>query len=217
MFGGLNALFTGLAFSAVIFSIYLQRKDLKLTQDTLERQHLEMKEQNKTLELQRLETMFFALLKTLNNSIENMVLNDRTGREVFLIPAMLLNNKLTSASLKHNKEKFWKLIKARDDIFGPYFRSFSTLVDFIDQSSLDWVEKYFYLSIVKNQLTTNELECLLAYSLVDEAQDQFRCKHFIEKYSLLTYVDRGVLFKLVEDQYKEQAFLHILDTRERKN
>ena len=42
MFGGLNALFTGLAFAAVIYTILLQRKDLELQRLELQRSRREL-------------------------------------------------------------------------------------------------------------------------------------------------------------------------------
>lgn len=234
MFGGLNALFTGLAFAGLTQTILLQRKDLKLqrevleiqlnelklqrqelelTRKTLEGQRAEMKEQNVTLNIQRLENTFFALLKQFNNLIEIMILNDRTGRGVFLIPAISLNNSLSKLTLDLNINKFLHLIKSRDDMFGPYFRSFFTLVEFINRAEISPEEKYFYISTFKNQLTTNELECIMVYGFQEEFQYPYKSKRLIEKYSLLTHVDNeGKLYNLIKDNYEECAFYHLLKT-----
>ncbi|MFP3595074.1 hypothetical protein SB689_24320, partial [Chryseobacterium sp. SIMBA_038] len=52
MFGASNAVFTGLSFVGVIIAILLQRQDLKETKE-------EVVNQNKTLMMQRFETIFF--------------------------------------------------------------------------------------------------------------------------------------------------------------
>lgn len=79
MFGGLNALFSGLAFAGIIFTIYMQRKELalqreelKLTRNTLESQRMEMEFQNETLKVQQFENTFFSMMRAFNNIINSI-------------------------------------------------------------------------------------------------------------------------------------------------
>lgn len=65
-FGAVNALFSGLAFAGLIFTIILQknelalqRKELSLTHEELKGQKEQLEEQNKTLKIQRFENTFF--------------------------------------------------------------------------------------------------------------------------------------------------------------
>lgn len=81
MFGGVNALFSGLAFSGIIITIFVQMKELKLqrevqieTQIELENQKKEFQIQNKTLRIQRFENTFFQLLGIHHNIVENMTI-----------------------------------------------------------------------------------------------------------------------------------------------
>lgn len=86
MFGGLNALFSGFAFSGIIYTIYMQRKELEyqreeleLTRKALQGQQAEMSEQNKTLKIQQFENTFFSMLRTFNDIIDAIDLHTTTA------------------------------------------------------------------------------------------------------------------------------------------
>lgn len=55
LFGSINGLFSALAFGAIIYSIWLQREDLKNQKETIEMQIEELKHQREELELTREE------------------------------------------------------------------------------------------------------------------------------------------------------------------
>ncbi len=83
MFGAVNALFTGLAFAGVVYTVILQRNDLKIQQDELSTSKGEALEQKKVLNQQRFESTFFHLLDLQNEIIYNLQLNGSEGRKVF--------------------------------------------------------------------------------------------------------------------------------------
>lgn len=69
-FGAVNALFSGLAFAGLIFTIILQKKELALqreeltdTREELKGQKEQLEIQNKTLKVQRFENTFFHMLE----------------------------------------------------------------------------------------------------------------------------------------------------------
>lgn len=72
MFGSINALYSGLAFAGIIFTILLQKKELKLQREELSDTRKEFEIQNKTLRLQRFENTFFSLL-TLHHQIVDSI------------------------------------------------------------------------------------------------------------------------------------------------
>jgi len=86
MFGTVNALFSGLAFAGIIYTILLQREELKaqreelqLTREELrgqkeelEAQRKEFRTQNITLKRQRFESMFFNMLATHSNIVKEI-------------------------------------------------------------------------------------------------------------------------------------------------
>lgn len=78
-FGAVNALFSGLAFAGLIFTIILQRKELSLQREELQltRQEMsdqtyEFEKQNSTLQLQRFENTFFQLLNQFEQITSNL-------------------------------------------------------------------------------------------------------------------------------------------------
>lgn len=98
-FGAVNALFSGLAFAGLIFTIILQKKELALqreeltqTREELKGQKEQLEEQNKTLKIQRFENTFFQMLNQFQEIVNNISysyidkLDKRhtvKGREVF--------------------------------------------------------------------------------------------------------------------------------------
>lgn len=78
-FGAVNALFSGLAFTGLIYTIILQRRDLEiqrhdlklqreeiaLNRKEMEEQTAEFEKQNETLKIQRFENTFFNMLSQL--------------------------------------------------------------------------------------------------------------------------------------------------------
>lgn len=95
-FGAANALFSGLAFVGLIYTIILQRKDLALqrkdlrlqrdelalTRSELERQTQQFEEQNKTLRVQRFENTFFQMLSQFQDVVNNLSYSYQEGRDV---------------------------------------------------------------------------------------------------------------------------------------
>lgn len=78
-FGAVNALFSGLAFAGLIFTIVLQKKELALqreeltqTREELKGQKEQLEEQNKTLKIQRFENTFFQMLTQFQEIVNNI-------------------------------------------------------------------------------------------------------------------------------------------------
>ena len=104
-FGAVNALFSGLAFAGLIYTIILQRRDLKLqrrdlrlqreelalTRKEMEEQTAEFEKQNETLKIQRFENTFFNMMSQFQEVVNNLSVMVTTssgiyeskGRDVF--------------------------------------------------------------------------------------------------------------------------------------
>lgn len=83
-FGAVNALFSGLAFAGLIFTIILQKKELELqreelsdTRKELKGQKEQLEVQNKTLKIQRFESTFFHMME-LQQQIVNELSTNQT-------------------------------------------------------------------------------------------------------------------------------------------
>ncbi len=114
-FGAVNALFSGLAFTGLIYTIILQRRDLKLQRHDLQLQRKELELtrgelhnqteqyaiQNKTLAVQRFENTFFQML-----SLHHEIVN---GLSFQYIDRKLSGNDLSSEmveTMAHGREVF---------------------------------------------------------------------------------------------------------------
>jgi len=159
MFGGLNALFTGLAFAGVIYTMILQREDLKqqmeelkLTRQILADQQQEMAAQNTTLAIQRFENSFFSLLNFYDQTISNMAyhyLSSSTGtiKTIKVTGLEVIKNFLTKL---HNKREEHDFFDAYDMIYNEYksslLRYINTLyaiMSFVNDSKINDKQKYF--------------------------------------------------------------------------
>lgn len=77
-FGIINTLFSGLALAGIIYTIFiqskelkLQRKELALTREEMEQSRSVAKEQSETLKIQKFETTFFNLLENHLNLVDS--------------------------------------------------------------------------------------------------------------------------------------------------
>lgn len=177
MFGAVNALFSGLAFAGIIFTILLQRNELQLQREEIEETREEFIKQNKTLKQQRFENTFFNMLNLQNQIVQAMHVGHSQGKEVINDVANrdltnFLNNITQYKGLKENEvtpgilEKLHGIIeggyhggyyKQFEIHFNHYFRHLYHVYKFIYFSDLQKEEKNFYASLVRAQLSQNEL------------------------------------------------------------
>ena len=88
-FGAINALFSGLAFAGIIFTIFLQKRELTLQREEIEETRKEFIQQNETLKKQRFENTFFQMLRLHNDIVDKLKIKavdgeTYTNREFFL-------------------------------------------------------------------------------------------------------------------------------------
>ncbi len=95
-FGAVNALFSGLAFAGLIYTIILQRHDLAiqrrdlklqreelaLTRHEMEEQTAEFEKQNETLKIQRFENTFFQMLSQFQEVVNSLSYTKEDGTKV---------------------------------------------------------------------------------------------------------------------------------------
>lgn len=79
-FGAINALFSGLAFAGIIFTVLLQKRELSLQREELEKNRQNLEEQTRNLGRQRFEDMFFNLLKLHSEITKDLDLPGHPGR-----------------------------------------------------------------------------------------------------------------------------------------
>lgn len=181
MFGGLNALFSGLAFAGIIYTIYLQRselalqrQELALTRNELQGQKIQMENQNKTLQLQRFESTFFELLKVHLDIVNASQVGRHNGRECFPQFHRLLRGHYDAGKKAGGlsereilKQAFKQFHSNYESFTEQYFGNASNILWFI-QSTTDEHERYvrFFTSL----LSGSEVALLFYYSLSREGE-----------------------------------------------
>ena len=125
-FGAVNALFSGLAFAGLIYTIILQRHDLKLqrrdllyqrrelelTRKEMEDQTAEFEKQNETLKIQRFENTFFNMLSQFQEVVNSLSISaqingenvDLSGREAF---QTLFEGAIIYPNDDRDRQAFW--------------------------------------------------------------------------------------------------------------
>ncbi|WP_289039616.1 putative phage abortive infection protein [uncultured Zobellia sp.] len=158
-FGAINSLFSGLALGGIIYTIFLQKKELTLQRKELKNTRKEFTIQNKTLRLQRFENTFFNLLslhhqildsidfdiqrkkmmdggiKTLSRAIENGFEYETItlkGRDVFKERyEKMLSEFDNEEDLNSNYLKFYESVQTD---FGHYFRNLYRIIKLVDET-----------------------------------------------------------------------------------
>lgn len=70
-FGAVNSLFSGLALAGIIYTIILQKKELKHQREELRLTREEFKTQNETMKIQRVDNTFFNLVRLIDEERES--------------------------------------------------------------------------------------------------------------------------------------------------
>ncbi|KFE97073.1 putative phage abortive infection protein [Chryseobacterium luteum] len=188
MFGGANALFTGLSVIGLLYTILLQRKDLKHQQEQLELQ-------NKATLLQNFETTFFNLINVHHQIINSMQLIHqvtssgikteiiRNARGVFLHLFGLIHKSL------HNDGTNFSQVYSR--VYMPlnfhldhYYNNLLQIIKYIDESEIiNQVLKNKYCMILSSQLSEHEKIMVFYHIIYINYGDEF--KNLVEKYDIL--------------------------------
>ena len=131
MFGGLNALFSGLAFAGIILTILLQRNELKLQREELKDTRAEFKTQNETLKIQRFEHTFFNLLDQHHQIVNSIDFRYYKKKEIYQTGYITKNE-------VHGIDKEIVIIHGRD-VFRHRYKKFN---DELSKNSSDYVNVY---------------------------------------------------------------------------
>jgi len=226
MFGGVNALFSGLAFVGVIYAILLQRRELQLqreelqqTREELEGQKLQLEAQNRTFRQQTFDNAFFQMLSLHHQIVNSIDLREAsadadamaTGRDCFVRfyddLKKLLETDSRFSSVGATRENvviaYGELYNRIQPDVGHYFRNLYNIVKFVDRSDVE--DQRVYTNLVRAQLSSHEL-LLLFYNCLTHLGDE-KFKPLVEQYALLKNMpDEDLLDVSHVRWYKPGAF-----------
>lgn len=225
MFGAVNALFTGLAFAAVIYAIFLQKHEVRLLKSELAGTKRMMQEQQTAaagqMELQskqQFETTFFSLLRIFCDLVESIDLRDNgkvtaQGKDVFpfFLDRMRRHGPFKDASQYPSmprttwaEDSYANFYEGANAKLGHYFRTLYNLFKFVDNA--DIVEKRFYTNLIRAQLSDSEALLLFLNGLSPQGE---KFRGYLENYAVLKNVDKkDTLFRHAKgkETYSPSAF-----------
>ncbi len=215
MFGGINALFSGLAFGGIIITILLQRKDLALQQEELRETRKELErttkaqiDQNNTLLSQQYQTTFFNLLS--NHSALINSIHFRSGQPIgyeglaafnslVISDTKTYSNAIKGTHFLNSSETMRNPMYLLEEIphfFDSLFGDLETIIRIIDGLLRDDL----YHDILFNHLTTSEKFLIGLYCdcISDTRSRMIALHHYrYEKY----YQSRMYTYRLSPETY----------------
>ena len=199
-FGGVNALFSAFAFAGIIYTILLQRKELRYqrwelaaTREEIAGQREQMISQNATLVQQQFDSMFFQMLR-LHHDIVNGMVYQRSGggrpiqgRQVFGDVRSLVRNALpvhlARKPIDTALADMWDHVYQEFQAYlGHYFRNYYHLIKLVHEADQP-LDKRRYTALARAQLSTDE-HVALFYNAIGRIGRR-RFKALIEEYHLL--------------------------------
>src|SRR6185437_4099136 len=143
LFGGINTLFAGLAFAALVYTLVLQQRALSLQRADLEDQRKDLAEQNRRSEQQRFESMLVNLLGFHHDIARDVVIRvgqaTFTGSAAFRHLADELSGRVSTrlqtgeraSSITVAQEGYERFHEAYRGVLDHYFRNLYHIVKFI--------------------------------------------------------------------------------------
>ena len=208
-FGILTALFSGLAFSGLIGTILLQkkelffqrkelelqRKELKITRQEFEKQTKQFEKQSETFIQQTFENTFFQLIVLHTDFVNNipfkgMNFTEERGRKYFkklnneIIKAINGDPNYNNVNKKTMTKMFSDQLSDDQNNINLYIQNICNLYEFIEHSTTKNPE--LYMKIFLSQLSLYEREFLIYYGSVDE-----KIKHLIIAYSIPYFLPKN--------------------------
>ena len=222
-FGVLTACFSGLAFAGIVYTMFLQmkelgyqRKELKFTHDELTLTRKEFEKQNIAAKLQNFESTFFQMLRLHNDIVGSLDLRwqgqDREiGRSYFSYIYNRLKTKYEKRVSSGAPGSYANQIEVavheiwneyRRDL-GPYYRYLFTIFNFVVEN--DVVDKRQYADIVRAQLSDYEL--LILFYLVMHKYGIEKFKSIVEDFAIFENLPQELLCSASDmDFYHPKAF-----------
>ncbi len=208
-FGALNAFFGGLAFSGVIATLWMQRRELANQQNQL-------RDAQREQHLQRFDSTFFQLLTLLRDLREEV----RTRRHEYETelkgPAAFrefYDINLKRSSIDSDKPMSKEDISAlyasstlmhAENPLGPFFRIvYSILRRISEDAALTTKDKERYGNLVRSHLSTAEVGLVGLNGLVKESNDFSK---FIEEFRMLKYLPENRLKSDLRRFYSNATF-----------
>ena len=188
-FGTLNALFSGLAFSGVLITLLMQRRDLSEAREQNSRQQTESQFYN-MLNLQQQVVQAFDLHRAGSNAhtIQGRDCFRDWGRKLKTRYDELGEKYKYQETLERSLEAYEKIMSAHQGDLGLYYRSLYSIFRFIE--SAEHADRQGFAVVVRSLLSDYEL-VLLFYNCLSPKGEKFRM--YAVMYQLFDNLDVSLL------------------------
>jgi Putative phage abortive infection protein len=193
--GLLNPTFSFLALLALLATLGLQIRELRISARELKNSAVALVKQNDTLRQQTFEATFFQLLRLHNDIVGSLEFNklSLTGRACL----SHYKDELEGTLINDHAKNDYKMFRASYDIFyrehqsalGHYFRLLYKIVKLVKRTA--GIDQRFYTNLVRAQLSSAELMLLFYNSLSAWGEEKF--KPLVEEFALLKNMPNDVV------------------------
>ena len=195
-FGALNTLFSGMAFAALGYTMWMQRSELAETREILRSQKEEAELQNSTLARQTFENTFFHLLRFQTELSADAEVNihphpQRRGRQSFTVLFEMAmsgfhNGQVTELNRGGFSDSYSLQRKNVDKVMVTYVRNIVGILEFIQVSEMS--ELTLYSNMLRNLLSNDEQKLLMICSVADLG-DSTRLLELSKEFKLFEHID----------------------------
>lgn len=200
--GVLNPTFSFLALLALLATLGLQIRELRISTRELKNSAVALIKQNDTLRQQAFEATFFQLLRLHNDIVASMEVSGLPfkGRACLTYYLGDLQSDLNMNAATKNLERFstqYNLFyRQHQEALGHYFRLLYNIIKLVKRT--DGVDKQFYTNLVRAQLSGAELKLIFYNCLSEWGNEKF--KPLVEEFALLKTIPN--------DTIPDEALLH---------
>lgn len=183
-FGILNTLFSGLAFAGLLYTIYLQKKELRETREEFEKQ-------TKIYAHQKFDDNFFKLFEIHREIKRQLFLMGINRNEDFFLSYLNLFRRIDSSyEVDKKKMEIKRLMHSTNysafSLFMRYLNTLTNLLSQIDIRSNDLqIIKSEYYTMIETQMDVNEKVVLILYSATNEFYSDYILKSKFLNYTSL--------------------------------
>lgn len=196
-FGAINALFAGFAFAGIIFTIYLQNREIKQTKKMLEAQ---LKDSNK----QRFDSTFFQLLSLHNDITSKLSDLETLGRAAFrsFHERVILSDRdynCFAALQKLEREEIYRIKDSKKIEEGVKSKLNNADISNLEsnlESGISSLENY-----LDNTITSQEKKIRIAYTAAAELHVDSYSHYFRNLYHIFRFIKES---PLIEDDERER-------------
>jgi uncharacterized membrane protein len=216
-FGGvLNPILSFLALIALLLTIVLQSRELRLSREELEKSTDALEKQSETLKIQNFESTFFHMIRLHNDIVHDIDLKNAdgttsTGRDCFKTFYNRFKRKYRDLSDSQRISQSGPIEVAYEEFLSStqsdvdhYFSNLYTIILYVNNSTI--LDKMKYTDIIRSQLSSYEILLLFYYALTTYSEASL--KILIERYEFLEKINVDLLLNPKEEYlyYDKKAY-----------